>query len=220
MRRFTPLKVASPCSASSGSTPAATLPARAAHQRLREADAPEPIARERWRLGVRYDRQDAGSGLVELEMTLSGGFQPGMIYGDQKWSFRVLRRLHRAGKLSGPAAALWAKRKPLEELYDLRKDPHEIKNLAASADLAGVKKRLQEELRTWILEHGDTGMLREAEYQIRGLGTSPYELVRDSSRCDLPRVLAAAERVGDESVPIGDLGRGGTRRRLSLLVRC
>ena len=49
-------------------------------QRLREADAPEPIAREQWRLGVRYDRQDAGSGLVELEMTLSGGFQLGMIY--------------------------------------------------------------------------------------------------------------------------------------------
>ena len=49
-------------------------------QRLREADVPEPIAREAWRLGVRYDRQDAGSGLVELEMTLSGGFQPGMIY--------------------------------------------------------------------------------------------------------------------------------------------
>ena len=59
--------------------------------------------------------------------------QPGFIYGDQKRSYRELRRLHREGRLEGPAAALWAPRKPLEELYDLREDPHELTNLAGSS---------------------------------------------------------------------------------------
>jgi hypothetical protein len=49
-------------------------------KRLREADPPDPIPRQAWKLGVRYDGRDAGSGLVDLEMTLTGGFQPGWIY--------------------------------------------------------------------------------------------------------------------------------------------
>ena len=49
-------------------------------QRVLETDSPEPIPRDRWRLGVRYDGRDEGSGLVELEMTLTGGFEPGVIY--------------------------------------------------------------------------------------------------------------------------------------------
>ncbi len=49
-------------------------------QRLRETDPPEPIPRDRWRLDVGYDGRDDGSGLVELEMMLTGGFEPGVIY--------------------------------------------------------------------------------------------------------------------------------------------
>ena len=49
-------------------------------RRLREADTREPIAREHWRLSLRYDGLDEGSGLVELEMTLDGGFEPGVLY--------------------------------------------------------------------------------------------------------------------------------------------
>ena len=49
-------------------------------QRLRETDPPVAIPRDRWRLGARYDGLDEGSGLVELEMMLTGGFEPGVIY--------------------------------------------------------------------------------------------------------------------------------------------
>ena len=49
-------------------------------RRLRETDPPAPIPRDQWRLGARYDGSDEGSGLVELEMLLTGGFQPGVIY--------------------------------------------------------------------------------------------------------------------------------------------
>ena len=58
-----------------GGLPAATLT-----RRLRERDAREVVPRDRWRLRVRYDGLDEGSGLVELDMTLAGGFEPGVIY--------------------------------------------------------------------------------------------------------------------------------------------
>ena len=49
-------------------------------RRLREKDPPVAIPRDQWRLAVRYDGLDEGSGLVELEMELTGGFEPGVIY--------------------------------------------------------------------------------------------------------------------------------------------
>ena len=49
-------------------------------RRLRERDPPEPVPRDRWRLGAQYDGSEEGSGLIELEMALEGGFEPGVIY--------------------------------------------------------------------------------------------------------------------------------------------
>ena len=49
-------------------------------RRLRERDAPEPIARDRWRLMVTEPPREEGSGLVELQVALDGGFEPGVIY--------------------------------------------------------------------------------------------------------------------------------------------
>ena len=56
------------------------LPAATLTRRLREQDPREPVPRDRWRLGARYDGLDEGSGLVELGMTLADGFEPGVIY--------------------------------------------------------------------------------------------------------------------------------------------
>ena len=49
-------------------------------RRLRERDTPIPIQRDQWHLNIRYDGSDEGSGLVDLEMVLTGGFEPGVIY--------------------------------------------------------------------------------------------------------------------------------------------
>lgn len=47
--------------------------------------------------------------------------------------------------------------RPAEELYDLEKDPYELKNLIADSGLAPVKRRLSMELRRWMKEQGDPG---------------------------------------------------------------
>jgi arylsulfatase A-like enzyme len=127
--------------------------------------------------------------------------QPGKIYDDEKDAFRELRTLHREGRLAGPPAALWADRKPLEELYDLQADPHELRNRKDDPALAAVKHRLRDELRSWIVGHGDLGLLTEAEYQVRAGDATPWDLMRRMPEADRRRLLEAAERSGDPAAP-------------------
>lgn len=75
----------------------------------------------------------------------------------------LMRELHAAGKLTGPPAALFNPRLPDEELYDTQSDPHEVQNLALSAQ-AGHREallRLRGALEAWIIETGDRGHLPE-----------------------------------------------------------
>lgn len=49
----------------------------------------------------------------------------------------------------------WIESPPLEELYDVRKDPYELDNLSEKGELAGVKADLRECLRAWLVEQRD-----------------------------------------------------------------
>ncbi len=53
--------------------------------------------------------------------------------------------------------------RPAEELYDLRKDPDEVKNLAADPAFADVKRRLAERLMTLLREAGDPRVTGDGE---------------------------------------------------------
>ena len=78
---------------------------------------------------------------------------------------RELRAAAAAGTL--PPATDWFARpwRPAEELYDLERDPDEIDNLAAgtpSAEAAAEIARLGTDLRGWMRDTRDTGVLPEA----------------------------------------------------------
>jgi arylsulfatase A-like enzyme len=45
--------------------------------------------------------------------------------------------------------------KPVEELYDLEKDPYELKNVAAEAGYAKVLAELREKVERWRIEQGE-----------------------------------------------------------------
>lgn len=59
---------------------AAALPRATLTRRLRERDAPEPIPRERWEFLLTRAAREEGSGLVEADVRLEGGFEPGVIH--------------------------------------------------------------------------------------------------------------------------------------------
>jgi N-sulfoglucosamine sulfohydrolase len=75
--------------------------------------------------------------------------------------WNLLKELNAAGKLTPLQAALCAPTMPAEELYDLRSDPHETKNLVGSPDHKTVLQRLRKALEKWIDESNDQG--RELE---------------------------------------------------------
>ncbi len=74
----------------------------------------------------------------------------------------VWRELHRNGELSGPPQR-WFESKPVEELYDLTKDPHEVNNLIDDPALKDKVSELRHALAAWRGESGDMGERPEAE---------------------------------------------------------
>lgn len=76
-------------------------------------------------------------------------------------TWNLVKELARAGQLTPEAAAFAAPRKPLEELYDLRADPHEVRNLAADPAHAARLRELRALVDRWVVESGDQGAQME-----------------------------------------------------------
>ncbi len=82
-------------------------------------------------------------------------------------TMKEIRRVAAKGEMPPAAALFLAPQKPVEELYDLEADPHEIRNLAGEKKYAKNLKKLREAHMQWVRETGDLGLLPEAEIEIR-----------------------------------------------------
>jgi len=80
---------------------------------------------------------------------------------------REIRRVAADNELPPAAALFMAPHKPVEELYDLKADPHEINNLAADPSYADDLKRMRAAHMAWVLETRDLGLIPEPEIAIR-----------------------------------------------------
>lgn len=81
---------------------------------------------------------------------------------------RLMYQLHQKGELTLAQQQLMAPRLPDEELYDIRKDPFEIANLATSTtpEHQRALKELRGKLKTWIEDTGDLGQQPESQTDI------------------------------------------------------
>ncbi len=73
-----------------------------------------------------------------------------------------LRGMNATGKLNFPQSNFFRNRKPLEELYDLEKDPHETVNLAWMPEHAERIAKMRAALEKWQDEIVDLGFVQEA----------------------------------------------------------
>ncbi len=73
----------------------------------------------------------------------------------------LMKELHAQGKLTPVQELFMVPRKPDEELYDLRKDPYEINNLAASPENQQTLNQMRRILDKWIHDTGDKGQIPE-----------------------------------------------------------
>jgi N-sulfoglucosamine sulfohydrolase len=124
-----------------------------------------------------------------------------------------LRRMHAAGQLRGDAAAFMQYPKPAEELYDVQRDPHCVRNLAAEPAHAEQRRRLRAVLDEWIERTGDLGQVPERDLVKRGLVAD--KLAEYASRvAPLPQPY----RIGPERGPLemnqaAALEAGGDNRK-------
>jgi arylsulfatase A-like enzyme len=90
--------------------------------------------------------------------------------------WNLIKQLHAEGKLTPVQDVLAAPHMPPEELYDLRHDAHETRNLAAAddAESRAALARLRAALDTWIAQTGDQGQIPEPPELIAAQGrTTP-----------------------------------------------
>ena len=121
-----------------------------------------------------------------------------------------IRRLYRAGDLTGQDAWLAALTTPAEELYDVTNDPHEMNSLlarrspkgeagAGSAKHQAALKRLRSALYDKMVSVRDTGLWPESElYAVEG--TTSYEYAQSISEDAYRAALDVAMLVGTDSL--------------------
>ncbi len=74
---------------------------------------------------------------------------------------QAMRRLHTEGKLNAVQDRFWGQERPSEELYDLEKDPHEIKNVAEDPAHSAELQRHRAILENWVKDTDDKGQYPE-----------------------------------------------------------
>ena len=77
--------------------------------------------------------------------------------------YKEMLRLDAEGKLTGPQKAWMAYLRPPEELYDVKADPFQIKNLINDPKLKPVLEDLRKRQKEWTIETGDMGHINEPE---------------------------------------------------------
>ena len=120
-------------------------------------------------------------------------------------TMRELRRLHALGELPPAAEAFMAESKPVEELYDLEHDPHEIHNLATDPAHAERLAAMRKVHACWVRETRDIGLIPEPEIERREAAAgSRFSILAESADADLPARLgrvAALASSGIGAVP-------------------
>jgi len=82
-------------------------------------------------------------------------------------TMREIRRGEASGTLPEAAALFTARTKPVEELYDLEADTHELKNLAGDPAYRERLADMRAACLAWQAEIGDLGLIPEAEIALR-----------------------------------------------------
>ncbi len=76
-------------------------------------------------------------------------------------TWNLVKELAREGKLTPEAALFAAPSKPIEELFDVVADPHEVRNLAGDPAHAKTLRELRALVDDWVRDSGDQGFRME-----------------------------------------------------------
>jgi len=135
------------------------------------------------------------------------GYNQPSNYCDQGEIRQEITRLESEGHLTGAQEHYAGPRRPIEELYDAVADPQQTRNLAGDPEQAPRLEAMRAQLRAWMVETRDLGLLPEEEMARRMEGSTPFAVGHDPKRYPLERVLEAADRVGRGAGQLSQLTR-------------
>lgn len=128
------------------------------------------------------------------------GYDQPSAWPDQGEIPHELRRLADPHAMTAPQWRYAAPTRPIEELYDYRADPLNLRSLVASPEHRPVLERMRQALLDQLRAHRDLGFIPESEAWRLFEGTTPWEAARDG-RVDPEPLFAAAGQVGVAGEP-------------------
>jgi arylsulfatase A-like enzyme len=155
------------------------------------------------------ERYDLARSVTDGRFVYIRNYMPHKIYGQhvaymfQTPTTRVWKALHDEGKLNPAQDAFW-NTKPAEELYDLRNDPDEVRNLAGKPEYEEALKKLHRAQQDLAVKIRDVGFLPEGELHSRSKGSTPYDMGHNGKKYPMERIFNTAEaasRMRPEELP-------------------
>ncbi len=132
----------------------------------RTGPAPDYVFGARDRMDAEYDMiRSARDGryLYIRNFSPELAYAGHIIYRNQSAIMQEWLRLQAEGALTGPSALWMRTTRPAEELYDVRRDPHHIDNLARIRAHRHALERMRDAVSSWMTRIGDQGLINEAE---------------------------------------------------------
>ncbi len=116
-------------------------------------------------------------------------------YKDGKKIVKHMRQLHEEGKLNELQDRIFNPTRPTEELYDLKSDPFETKNLAGDPKYAKKLAELRNTLYNWMVKTKDLGLIPEpiAEDLGKKYGNKYYILQAKENKNLLQQLIKTIE---------------------------
>lgn len=121
-------------------------------------------------------------------------------YQFQTPTTRVWKELYDRKATNAEQSIFWDTPKAVEELYDLRNDQYEVKNLAATSDQQERLTEFRKACFDQMAKIRDVAFLAEGEMHLRAQGSSPYDLALDTKRYDYAKIVKAADLASNYSI--------------------
>ena len=114
-------------------------------------------------------------------------------YTDHSEIMKALKQARNSPDLTQAQQSIFAPTRPVEELYDVVRDPHQLHNLASDKHQGGLIQQMRKTLRQEILKNHDTAFAPEPELNRLSRGTTPFEFSQDRAKYPLLELMKVCD---------------------------